>query len=131
MAGSSRPSLLDNARDKYHKLMFWFNPLKRLQNASKVVVCMHNFINFIDSRKCKGKQCGPRSDSSRTGSALFDQDVSKAFQQTTKADLLLVCELGLESGVRHSIPNLGFTSKNGITKHVWYSTLTPMSSTEC
>ena len=31
-------------------------------------------------------------------------------------------------GVWNSIPNLGFTSKNGITKYVWYSTPIPMST---
>ena len=35
----------------------------------------------------------------------------------------------MKSGVWKSIPNLGFTSKNGITKHFRY--LTPMSTTEC
>ena len=37
----------------------------------------------------------------------------------------------MESLVWNSIPNLGFTSKNGITKHVLYSIPIPMSATEC
>ena len=37
----------------------------------------------------------------------------------------------MESGVWNSIPNTGFTSKNDITRHVWYSIPIPMSTTEC
>ena len=32
----------------------------------------------------------------------------------------------MESGVWNSIPNSGFTSKNVIAKHTWYSTPIPM-----
>ena len=37
----------------------------------------------------------------------------------------------MESVVWNSILNVGFTSKNGIIKDVWYSIQIPMSTTEC
>ena len=41
------------------------------------------FANIIDYCNSRGKQCGSRSD---TGSTLFDEEASKTFPWTTKAD---------------------------------------------
>ena len=106
--------------DNWHGYLL---PIDRRQNnvERRDTVCLHGYIQWRHEKWNK-TMCQLQH------MYLVNKDQSITYiKQQECVDLAW----SIMSGVCNSIPKMGLPSKNGITKHVWYSTLIPMSTTEC